>query len=135
MLLTRAEQALIKAGQGYAGALAFQAPLDSLLQSLAKGQAQLQADRRMQGHQYFQARFDRVLKELGMVAREVAAESWPWQRNLPLLDVGNEMLKCWRQSDGHWDIVSSECDAIGASMACGSNGTWYATVLVARKQT
>lgn len=134
MLLTRAEQALIKAGQGCAGVLAFQAPLDQLLQSLAKGHAQLQADRCRQGHQGFQARFDQVLRELGMTSREVCAESWAWQRNLPLLDVGHEMLKCWRQSKGHWDIVSGECDAVGASMACGSNGIWYAAVLVARSQ-
>src|SRR5207249_167062 len=63
-----------------------------------------QADITLQGHHYWNARFDRINAKLGgLVSREVVAESWPGDS---LLEAAIECVRCWRTSGGHWEAVS-----------------------------
>jgi hypothetical protein len=82
-----------------------------------------------QGHQNFQQRFERVRSETGMMATEICAESWSWEKDADPKVVGQSMFKAWRQSPGHWSVASKKHRAFGAGIACGRNGIWYATIL------
>ena len=92
-----------------------------------------QANILTQGHHNWQQRFQRMNGRLplGMSAREVCAESWPGQ---DLLDSAIECVHSWRQSEGHWQAVSSEQDLFAYDMKRGSNGVWYATGIFASRQ-
>jgi hypothetical protein len=122
---------LIEAGKVYPGAHVCDGPRNALLQLMAESQARYQARMQVQGHQNFQERFDRVQRQLGMWADEIAAESWIEQRDYPRKDIGTEMFRCWRSSAGHWRVASVGHDLYGAAMALGRDGIWYATILVA----
>ncbi len=86
-----------------------------------------QASITVQGHHDWESRFQRINANLGdLLSREVVAESWPGES---LLDAAIECVHCWRQSEGHWDAVSSPHAEYGYDMQLGSNGVWYATGL------
>lgn len=122
---------LIAAGQAFPGAEAACSPVHPLLMRLAVGYARWMAWYGKQGgHRDFQVRFDQVNEELGLHAVEITAETWSWQRDLPLLEVGAEMWKCWSQSEGHWRVASARHKFIGAEMLMGRK-LWFACVIVA----
>lgn len=121
---------LSEAGRAFPGARVCESDPIPLLQELATGQARYQAGVRRQGHQDFDRRYARVRSELGLSAAEICAESWSWQTDLSPRRLGDEMFKCWRQSPGHWAVASRVHKGYGADMAKGSNGVWYATILV-----
>jgi hypothetical protein len=84
-----------------------------------------QADMAVQGHHDWETRFHRINAKLGdMSSREVVAESWPGES---LLEAAVECVHSWRQSEGHWDAVSSSHAEYGYDMKLGANGIWYAT--------
>jgi hypothetical protein len=86
-----------------------------------------QADISVQGHHDWGGRFDRINAALGdLSSREVVAESWPGES---LLEAAIECVHCWRQSEGHWDAVSSPHAEYGYDMKLSGNGIWYATGL------
>ncbi len=92
----------------------------------AQSQAQYQATVRVQGHQFWESRFQRIIARLphGLLAREVCAESWPGQN---LVEAAIECVRCWRLSSGHWGAVRSPNRCFGYDMKRGANGVWYAT--------
>jgi len=92
----------------------------------AERQSAYQARIRLQGHHFWETRFQRLLARLprGQTPCEVCAESWPGQG---LLEAALECVRCWRLSSGHWRAVSSRQDAYAYDMKRGSNGVWYAT--------
>jgi uncharacterized protein YkwD len=61
---------------------------------------------------------------------EITADSWARQVNDSPFALGNEMLRCWSQSSGHWDIVKRRHAAYGAGVARGYNNVWYSCVQV-----
>ncbi len=129
--MTETSFALIEAGKGCPGALVVNSPVNELLQGLARGHAQHMAWNRRQNHSNFQARFDQVLRELGMKSQEIVAESWPWQADESLVALGVEMFKCWKLVGGlHWEIASMEHKFMGADMVRGRDNIWYACILV-----
>jgi len=129
MELSETARALLEAGRAF-GAEAAESEVHPLLQELAAEHAAYQASRRRQGHQRFGARFARVTKELGQVrCAEIVAESWPWLKDAELAAVGEDMYKSWRQSRGHWLVAKKRHQFIGAEMAKGSNGIWYACLI------
>jgi hypothetical protein len=85
-----------------------------------------QANIRVQGHHFWDRRFQRLIGLLprGLRAREVCAESWP---NEKLVDAAVDCVDCWRQSSGHWSAVRASHPHFGYDMQKGSNGIWYAT--------
>jgi hypothetical protein len=103
-------------------------PLPALLEE-AQGHAQYQANVRVQGHQFWESRFGRILSRLpgGGAPREVCAESWGGQH---LVEAAIECVRCWRTSSGHWSAVRSNSRFFGYDMKRGDNGVWYATGIV-----
>jgi hypothetical protein len=95
----------------------------------AEEHAQYQADVRVQGHQFWDSRFRRILSRLpgGGAPREVCAESWGYEN---LVDAAIECVRCWRCSSGHWSAVRAQSRFFGYDMKRGANGKWYATGIV-----
>jgi hypothetical protein len=110
-----------------------QGQLDGYLLQEAEGHAQYQASIRVQGHQGFDARFQRIVAHVpgSVTAGEVCAESWPGDR---LVDAAIECVRCWRLSPGHWNAVRSFHPWYGYDMKVGSNGIWYATGIFAENR-
>jgi hypothetical protein len=102
---------------------------EPILLEEAQEQAQYQATVRVQGHQYWESRFHRILSRLpgGGAPREVCAESWGGQS---LVEAAIECVRCWRSSSGHWSAVQSNSRFFGYDMKRGENGIWYATGIV-----
>jgi hypothetical protein len=124
-------QGLVDAGKKYPGAHVCESQPHPLLMKLASEQAQYQAQHQTQGHQGFPARCQKI-QQAGMgSAAEICAESWPWQRDESMFNLGTEMFQCWRQSSGHWAVACRKHKWFGAEMAQGQNGIWYATIIVA----
>jgi len=90
-----------------------------------------QATITLQGHHHWQQRFQAINAQLpaGLVAYEVCAESWPGQ---DLIAAAEECVDSWRQSSGHWDLVSRRHVLFGYDMQRGANGVWYAAGIFAR---
>jgi hypothetical protein len=103
--------------------------LNPVLVEEAEEHAQYQADVRVQGHQFWDSRFRRILSRLpgGGAPREVCAESWGHEN---LVEAAIECVRCWRLSSGHWSAVRSQSRFFGYDMKRGDNGKWYATGIV-----
>ena len=103
-----------------------------ILQKKATECAQHQAQRQEQGHHYWTSTYWHLQKNVGRKYKyyEVTAESWPDQKNYTPEELGQEFIKCWKQSKGHWNIVRSRHRFFGADMAQGKNGIWYACIIV-----
>ena len=101
-----------------------------LLFAESEGHSNYQASIRNQGHHNFDARFQRIVGQLGGSggAKEVCAESWPNQR---LVEAAEDCVHSWRHSPGHWGAVSAYHPMYGYDMKLGTNGIWYATGLFA----
>jgi hypothetical protein len=124
-------QGMVDAGKKYPEAHVCESQPHPLLMQLASEQAQYQAQHQTQGHQGFSARYQKIEQaEIGS-ATGICAESWPWQRDESMFNLGTEMFKCWRQSSEHWAVVCRKHKWFGAEMAQGQNGIWYATIIVA----
>jgi len=92
-----------------------------------EGHCQYQARTGVQGHQGFNARFQRITANIGgSGASEVVAESWSGES---LLQACFSCVQSWRGSPGHWSAVSSPQAAYGYDIKRSSSGTWYATGL------
>ena len=124
-------QALYDAGIAFPGVRCLSGTQDPMIQQLATDAAQLQALRERCGHWDFDARFMQIQQDLSMLASEIAAMSWPEQKDLVMRALGDEMWKCWRESPGHWAIASKPHARYGLDMVQAKNGIWFATVLVA----
>jgi hypothetical protein len=122
---------LIAAGKQFSGAMVERSTPSPLLMQMAAMHAKHMADGLHQGHCQFDARFQVVASRLGMGASEIVAESWAWQANDSMRDLGWEMFKCWRQSSGHWQVASRQHKFWGGAMAQGSDGRWFACIIVA----
>ena len=131
--MSETSEGLINAGLNFDGAHVCESQMHPLLQQLATGQANYMAQVCQQGHQNFQERYDKIQQELKLGAAEICAESWPEQINDSYYDLGVEMFKCWKQSPGHWEVASKKHKYCGIEMAKGSNGIWYACILVAEE--
>ena len=131
-ILTASQLGLIQAGKAFAGAHVCESEQQPLLMQMAARHAKYQADHNQQGHQLFQLRVEELYGTLGRYTyAEIAAESWPWQVDDTMLDLGTEMFKSWVQSPGHWRVASKKHRYFGADMKLGSKGLWYAAILVA----
>ncbi len=124
-------QGLIDAGKKYPEAHVCQSQPHPLLMELASEQARYQAQHQTQGHEGFPVRCQKIEQAGLESAAEICAESWSWQRDESMLNLGTEMFKCWRQSSGHWAVACRKHKWFGAEMAEGRNGIWYATIIVA----
>lgn len=100
--------------------------LNASLTEEAESHSEHQARIRNQGHQQWDARFNRINRNLprGLVAAEVCAESWPGEN---LVEAAVECVRCWRTSSGHWAKVRAFEPEFGYDIRRGSNGIWYAT--------
>lgn len=100
--------------------------IDANLVKEAESHSRYQARIRLQGHHHWSTRFHRINAKLpdGLIACEVAAESWPDEK---LVEAAIECVRCWRFSSGHWSAVSAHHDFYSYDMKRGSNGIWYAT--------
>jgi hypothetical protein len=96
------------------------------LEEEAQSHSEYQAAIRLQGHHFWESRFQRIVGRLpgGLSAREVCAESWPGEN---LVEAAVECVRCWRLSDGHWGAVRARHRFFGYDMKRGDNGIWYAT--------
>jgi hypothetical protein len=97
----------------------------------AESHSQYQANIRVQGHHFWESRFQRIQARLarrgGGAPREVCAESWGGEN---LVDGAVECVRCWRLSSGHWSAVSARSRYYGYDVKRGGNGVWYATGIV-----
>lgn len=131
-ILTPSQIGLIEAGKIFAGAHVCESEQHPILMEMAARHAKYQADHNQQGHQLFQLRVEELYSTLGQYKyAEIAAESWVWQVEATMLELGTEMFKSWRQSPGHWGIASKKHKYFGADIAKGSKGIWYACILTA----
>lgn len=122
---------IIEAGKKYPGAKVCFSESHPILMALASNHCQYMARTGIQGHQGFNKRFQELQKIGLMGAAEICAESWPWEANEPMYKLGWGMFKSWRTSNGHWRTASAKHRYFGADMAKGSNGIWYACIIVA----
>lgn len=101
-----------------------------LLEEAATSHSAHQAELNYQGHHGWERRFQELLQVLpgDLIPFEVCAESWPGQS---AFDAAIECVHSWRQSDGHWNLVSRSNRFFAFDMARGSNGVWYGTGLFA----
>ena len=129
--MSKTSEGLISAGLNYEGAHVCESQMHPLLQQLTEDHEKYMAQTCRQGHQDFQSRYDKIQQELNLGAAEICAESWSEQENSSYYDLGIEMFKCWQQSPGHWEVASKKHKYCGIEMAKGSNGIWYASILVA----
>ena len=98
---------------------------DGYLFSEAAQQAAYQAKIELQGHHFWEARFERIYQTLPESPPcEVCAESWPGET---LVEAAIECVRCWRLSEGHWNAVRSYHRRYGYDIKRGPNGIWYAT--------
>ena len=111
-------------------------PVSEMMLWLSREHSAYQARHRRQGHQRFGQRYATLVEEYGTgwTFAEIAAESWPWQRNESLNSLAWEMYKCWRQSAGHWSVASVIHDLWGGAMKMGNSGIWYTTIIVGDKR-
>lgn len=131
-LLTPSQTGLIEAGKVFLGAHVCESEVHPLLMEMATRHANYQASHQQQGHQLFSQRVDELSRTMGSYAyAEIAAESWNWQVNDTMLELGAEMFKCWKQSPGHWDVASKKHRYMGGDVAKGNNGIWYACIITA----
>jgi hypothetical protein len=100
--------------------------LNPTLVEEAESHSRYQASIRLQGHHFWNVRFNRINARLprGLSSKEVCAESWPGQN---LVESAVECVRCWRLSSGHWSAVHSSHSYFGYDMKRGENGVWYAT--------
>jgi uncharacterized protein YkwD len=127
-------QGLVDAGRRYPGAQVCSSQEHPDLYRMARQHAKYQAKHRRQGHQNWVSRNRELSRRLpGYKFSEVCAESWFWETNLPMHMVGKSMYQSWAQSRGHWSVVSRRHDYFGAAMAVGSDGVWYACIIVGDK--
>jgi uncharacterized protein YkwD len=125
-------QGLIDGGTKFLGANVQKSQTNPILMEAAAKHAQYQADHRTQGHQLWDRRYRELQAKMpGLGFAEIAAESWDWQRDNTMEQLGYEMFKCWKYSSGHWSVASKQHKYWGGSMAKGRNGIWYACVIVA----
>ena len=104
--------------------------LDPVLTEEATRHAEYQARTQVQGHQNWDARFQRISGKMpgGLIAKEVCAESWPGDT---LVDAAVECVDSWRHSAGHWGAVRALHDRFGYDLKKGANGVWYGTGIFA----
>jgi uncharacterized protein YkwD len=108
----------------------FRSPQHEALNALAQRHAEWMAAHSIQGHQGFSQRYAEATRTMGArTASEICAESWPWQAGDSSEDLWREMIRCWRQSPGHWSVVRRQWRAFGAGMARGPDGRWFACCL------
>jgi hypothetical protein len=123
---------LIQAGVLYDGAnVCFSTP-HHLMMKLATEHAVSMAASHHQSHNGFDQRYALMQKEITdcISFAEICAESWSWQADDSMEDLGKEMFKCWEQSEGHWKIASVKHKYFGCDMKRGSNNIWYACIIV-----
>jgi thioredoxin 1 len=129
---TATAQALREAGLAYTGAHVAESEEHPLLQELASGHAAAMAATLYQDHAGFQSRYEKIAASIpGAKAAEIVAESWARQANDPLAEIGAEMFRCWQYSAGHWSVASVKHKYAGMEMAKGSDGRYFACILVA----
>jgi hypothetical protein len=130
-ILSASQVGLIEAGKIFVGARVCDSEQNQILMSMATRHAKYPADHNSQGHQLFQLRVEELYSTLGRYTyAEIAAESWPWETEASMLELGTGMFKSWVQSPGHWGVASKKHKYFGADMAKGSKGLWYACILV-----
>lgn len=135
--LPQADSVLVAAARIFPGVRFHEGVRDPTLTRLAQQNADQQARRGQQGHYQWQQRYDQIRRQLGMRAVEVSAETWRWQANAPMAEIGVEMFRTWRQSNGpypladHWGVVSKPHRRYGDGLAKSRRGIWYAAVIVA----
>lgn len=129
---------LVAAAERFPGVKFHHGRRSDFLVELAQGYAQYMAKLDSQaGHAGWDFRYRRIWAALGMRAVEVTAESWDRQANAPMDEIGDEMFRTWRQSDGpppkadHWGVVSEPHTLYGDGLAKSQTGIWYACIIVA----
>ena len=123
---------VLSAGRRYRGALVVRSPVHPVLMRYAERHARYQARVQLQGHQNWESRMSRLRYDIGNYQfAEICAESWSWQVNETMDNLGWEMFKCWEYSPGHWSVASRQYRYVGSGMALGRNGIWYACIIVA----
>ena len=130
--LTATQLGLLEAARAYPGAHIGESEVHPLLMAMAARHAKYQADRRQMGHQLFSERVAELQKSMGHLAfSEIAAVSWREQVNASKRELGDEMMKCWRNSAPHWSVASKKHKYVGGDMALGTDDGWYSCMLVA----
>ncbi len=125
------QAAMIAAGKAFPGAAIVESPVDPDLMEAAREHAAYQAAHCQQGHQGWPVRVQILQRRLGQgTYAEIAAESWPWQRDAAPEELGREAFHCWRRSRGHWSVASARHLAFGIDMCRGRNGVWYFCAIV-----
>jgi hypothetical protein len=128
---TETQLGLIEAGKAYQGAHVCESEVHPALMKMATRHSKYQADHKTQGHQLFESRIAELRKIVPCSSwAEIAAESWKSQKLETKRALGDEMFKCWRASPGHWSVACKKHKYFGGDMAMGTNGTWYATIIV-----
>jgi hypothetical protein len=129
--LTETQQGIVDACNEFHGAHACVSQRHEILQEIATRHARYQAKMCKQGHQYWTSRYWELQRRVGKKYKfaEIAAESWPWQKDCTPKELGIEFFTCWRKSHGHWETAKQKHRFFGADMAQGENGIWYACII------
>lgn len=100
----------------------------SYLLSQAANHSRYMANVRQAGHQGWDSRFQQISGTLGgRGVSEVAVSG----DGPTLVAAAEDCLRLWRSSSSHWSAVSGNAWQYGYDMQRASDGTWYATGLLA----
>lgn len=110
------------------GALVCASQRHQLLSNLANSQAYHMSKLRDVNHLDFGLRAGQIYRELGLVASEICAQTYP---STLVKDVADDAWDSFQASPKHWAVASKKHTYWGGSMHQGSDGRWYVCIIVA----
>ncbi len=123
---------LFVAGQTYPGVLVCHSQPNGALIRMAERHAAYQASMQRMGHQLWRSRTIEMRWTVGPYSfAEVCADSWSYQENLSMVDIGRQMFSTWQKSVDHWKIVTRKHKYFGYGMSKSTHGIWYACIITA----
>ena len=86
---------------------------------------------RRDGHPNWDARYREIRSKLQMKAVEVTAQADANLADAPEEAIVRNLYDAWRQSSGHWGVVSKPHKRYGDWIGVTKGGIWYGTIIVA----
>lgn len=83
------------------------------------------------GHPRWDARYREIRSKLRMKAVEVTAQADANLADAPEEAIVRNLYDAWRQSSGHWGVISKPHKRYGDWIAVTKSGIWYGTIIVA----
>lgn len=129
------ESPLVAGARLYPGVQFQEGVRDDYLVNMAQVCSELLAKKgpkvyRRDGHPNWEARYQ-TLRKLGLRAVEVTAQADASLANASEEAIVQNLYDAWKQSSGHWRVISKTHQRYGDGLARSAGGIWYGTIIVA----